>query len=227
MQDQAEAAQAQAQAQACSSLDLANAQQDEAFAFTESSKISAQDQLNDRLASSDVVSLVDSSTQQAAPRLRTQLKLALDTDAQYEDSLPSSRVKDSLLEHLTAAARLDDELVTALASKSDEISASELVTSAEELIDDSPVAGVDEAVASPSEPCPLVVEAYQEFLTSLSENSEVPETLGHIDFAAVDLTALDTQQVVEIQEFHAAVVMEHVENTQLLEMSEDEFLKMF
>jgi len=209
LEAQAQAADAQQQAQ--TQLDDAQAQASQAALEAQAQAADAQQQAQPHL---EIESSVDSSSiQPSVPRLKVQLQQALDADAQLESSLPSSRVKDALLTHLVAAAVLD---TTALeATKVDEISAA--VDAGLENID----MIADNATLVPHELSPRVVEAYDYFLAQITTSS-LPDTLDHIDFQALDLSALNIDSVAEIQEFHAGVLSEHIEHTTLLELSESD-----
>ena len=50
----------------------------------------------------------------------------------------------------------------------------------------------------------------------------VPDTLAHVDFSTIDVSALEPEDVVAIEGFHESVVQEHVDHTSLIEMSEEE-----
>ena len=216
LEAQAQAADGQQQAQA----QLADAQAQASQAALEAQAQAAdgqqQAQAQDLAVGHDASDTV-SSTQFLVPRLKVQLQQALDTDAQLESSLPSSRVKDALLTHLTAAAVLETTAVEA--SKVDEISAA--ISAAEDagLKNNDTIADNDASI--PPELSPRVVEAYECFIAQITSSS-LPDTLDHIDFQALDLSGLDIKSVGEIQEFHANVLSEHIEHTTLLELCESD-----
>ena len=156
-------------------------------------------------------------------RLKLNLQHALETSAELQStgvddcilSPPtSSRTKGTLMSHLDAAARLELEM---------------------NAWSPAPVAS---AVLMPrncetppiAEASPRVVEAFGEFLASVASaaaaasTEDEPQPLAHIDFSAIDLTALDYQAVTEIQDFHSSVLIEQKEHTELLGISEDEAL---
>jgi hypothetical protein len=59
------------------------------------------------------------------------------------------------------------------------------------------------------------------FLTRISANV-VPDTLAHINFSTIDVSALEPKDVIAIEGFHEVVVQEQVDHTSLIEMSEEE-----
>ena len=250
-QDQLTAAQDQAEAQAAA---LQNQAQDQLTAAHEQAEAQAAalqeqaayeddfDYASVPLASVDDV--LSGSTEPAKPevelpvpglsRLKLNLQHALETSAELQShaletsaelqstgtddcilSPPtSSRTKGTLMSHLDAAARLELEMN---AWSPAPVASAELIP---RNCETPPIA----------EASPRVVEAFSEFLASVASaaaaasTEDEPQPLAHIDFSAIDLTALDYQAVTEIQDFHSSVLIEQKEHTELLGISEDEAL---